>query len=89
MLTSRTEETVIPNIPKKIWNEDRDDYQVRKLAQLPFGYRTGKICPKCGSASLSGALICFENGELVISSTDEDDPNIVCLGCGYWADAFP
>ena len=35
-------------------------------------------CPKCGSKNLTGAII--------TETADEQDPNILCLDCGYWRD---
>lgn len=73
-------------LPDRIWNEDSDNFKVGRLAPLPRGY-IEKKCPKC-HGPLTGAIICFPNGRAVIPTADDADPNILCISCGYWADAL-
>ena len=75
-------------IPKKIWNEYSEQYKIKSLTQLPVGYRN-RNCPKCNSRNIIGAIICYNDNTKVTRSTDDYDPNILCLDCGYWADSFP
>jgi hypothetical protein len=65
-----------------IWTESRADGSIeesysRGYTRLPVGWARAR-CAKCASASLTGALI--------TPTADEDDPNILCLSCGYWSD---
>ena len=63
---------------KDIWTDnEKDKRTLRGLCSLPIGYRKAK-CSKCKSEKLSGALI--------TETADEQDPNILCLDCGYWFD---
>ena len=73
---------------ERIWNKESDDFTLGRQVPLPKGY-ISKKCPNCGSSSITGAIICYSNGEPVISSSDDNDPNLICLNCGYWADEFP
>ncbi len=63
---------------EKLWTDYESDYDtVRSICLLPVGIR-GSKCPKCGSNDLTGALI--------TSTSNEQDPNILCKDCGYWRD---
>lgn len=68
-----------PSLQSKLWtdNEYTGDTTIRGFAPLPVGL-VGTKCPKCGSANLRGVII--------MPSADEQDPNIMCLDCGYWRD---
>jgi hypothetical protein len=72
-------------LPARIWS---DDFKVVGLAPLPVGY-AARSCPKCGKDDLTGAIIHWTAGPAAIPDTSEVDPNILCLACGYWADALP
>jgi DNA-binding XRE family transcriptional regulator len=63
----------------KIWTDNtyKGDTTIRGLVPVPIGLRNYK-CPKCQSKNIRGALI--------MPTADEQDPNIVCLDCGYWWD---
>jgi len=75
-----------PGIPSRIWNDDSEsNFKVGRLTRVPVGFKN-RPCLKCGKASLSGAIICTPDGTPVIESADDDDPNILCLSCGYWFD---
>ena len=65
---------------EKIWTDNENDERevnFRGTVPLPAGLR-GSKCPKCGSYNLKGAIIS--------KTADEQDPNILCLDCGYWRD---
>lgn len=63
---------------EKIWTDYDSDYtEVISTCPLPEGLKETK-CPKCGSENVTGAII--------TPTADEDDPNILCLDCGYWRD---
>lgn len=65
-------------IQEKAWTEcNHQGNKIRGFAPLPVGLRYSS-CPKCGSYNISGVLI--------IPEADEQDPNIICLDCGYWWD---
>lgn len=51
--------------------------KVREFVEIPIGLRDS-ICPKCHSRNLCGAVI--------TETADSQDPNILCLDCGYWWD---
>lgn len=63
----------------KLWTDEsyNGDTTIRCIVPLPIGLHNSK-CPKCGGNNLRGALITL--------CADEDDPNILCLDCGYWRD---
>lgn len=73
------------DIPSQIWDESRNDFRVGRLTRVPRGL-VDSACRKCGKFKLSGAIICTQDGKPVIDSADDDDPNILCLSCGYWYD---
>lgn len=66
-------------IQDKLWTDESNHGKVflRGFAPLPVGLINTQ-CPKCGSTRLRGALI-SENA-------DQQDPNILCIDCGYWRD---
>lgn len=74
-----------PWIPPHIWNVFESNFRVGRLTRVPIGLKNHP-CPKCGKPTLSGAIICTPDGRPVIESADDDDPNILCLSCGYWFD---
>ena len=47
------------------------------ICDLPVGCKNEK-CQSCGGSNLKGAII--------TKTADEQDPNIICLDCGYWRD---
>jgi len=62
----------------KIWTDlENDDRVVKRYVDLPKGMKEAK-CIKCGGSNLIGAII--------TETADEQDPNIVCLDCGFWRD---
>ncbi len=63
----------------KIWTDNNysGDCTIRGIVHLPIGYINGK-CKKCSSKNIKGVLI--------MPTADEQDPNLVCLDCGYWWD---
>lgn len=65
---------------KDLWTDGGKsdiNFHVRGLVALPIGLKECK-CPKCGGTNLKGALI--------TETADEQDPNILCMDCGYWRD---
>ncbi len=73
-------------MPEKIWN-DRGRYGFLEWAELPFGYRNAvPACRKCGSKNVSAAIIEAQLGGPAIEGTDQADPNMLCLDCGFWWD---
>ena len=63
---------------ENIWTDNKEDKRTLKgLCSLPVGYKDAQ-CPKCKSKKITGALI--------TETADEQDPNILCLECGYWFD---
>lgn len=58
-------------------DEKTNDLEIRGKCPLPKGCENEK-CTKCGSSNLIGAII--------TETADEQDPNILCLDCGYWRD---
>lgn len=62
-----------------IWHSSNYDGQeiVRGIVPVPIGLRNYR-CPKCNSIHIRGALI--------MPTADDDDPNLLCLSCGYWWD---
>lgn len=72
-------------IPQRIWTDYGSDFRVGRLTRVPVGLKNHP-CSKCGKPTLSGAIICTSDGRPVIESADDDDPNILCLNCGYWFD---
>lgn len=61
-----------------IWTDNKEDKRIsRGLYSLPVGYKDAK-CPKCKGGKIAGAFI--------TETADEQDPNILCLECGYWFD---
>jgi hypothetical protein len=76
-------------MPTRIWNGDRWNYRVKELVPLPSGYSSaGRCCPECGSGTISGAIILNKDGSPAIVMADRDDPSMLCVDCGYWADLF-
>ena len=71
----------------KIWNQEADDFLLGGFAPVPKGY-TATRCPDCGSRYIRGAIICYPDGKPTNPSGNEDDPNLLCLNCGFWDDAF-
>ena len=65
------------NKKKVIEKRKKEELNVRGTCPLPVGCKNEK-CPKCGSSNLTGAII--------TETADEQDPNILCLDCGYWRD---
>lgn len=63
----------------KLWTDNNytGDTTINGFAPLPVGLRSSK-CPKCKSSNIRGVMI--------MPTADEQDPNIVCLDCGYWWD---
>ena len=72
--------------PKRIWDERGDKYIVLRIVALPQGYCGPSRCLQCPSYNLVGAIIGYEDGSPVIDSSDEDDPSLLCLDCGFWRD---
>ena len=69
---------LMPTVQEKVWTDcNFSGTTIRGFAPLPVGYRSC-ACPKCGSYNISGVMIMPE--------ADEQDPNIICLDCGYWWD---
>lgn len=66
-------------LQEKLWTDNHysGDTSINGFAPLPIGLRNSK-CPKCQSSNIRGVLI--------MPSADEQDPNIICLDCGYWWD---
>lgn len=67
------------SLQEKLWTDSNysGDTTIRGFAPLPIGLRNSK-CPKCQSVNIRGAII--------MPTADEQDPNIICLDCGYWRD---
>lgn len=66
------------NLQDKLWTDSKHkDSTLRGIVPVPVGLRNCR-CPKCNSINIKGAII--------TPSADEQDPNIVCLDCGYWWD---
>lgn len=67
------------SLEEKLWTDNNySGYTtIRGFAPLPVGLRNSK-CPKCQSSNISGVII--------MPTADEQDPNIICLDCGYWRD---
>ena len=63
----------------KIWTDSnyKGDTTLRGIVPVPIGLK-GSKCPKCKSENIRGAII--------MPTADEQDPNIICLDCGYWWD---
>ena len=70
-----------------IWNESGREFQILRHAELPTGYRE-KLCPKCTENSIGAAIIGDAGGRRAVEQSDTADPNVFCLSCGYWSDAF-
>lgn len=80
ILTTKTKRSTNMNdsIFEKLWTDDKDKkYTLRGTVPVPVGLKNCR-CPKCNSMNISGALI--------TETADEQDPNIICLDCGYWWD---
>lgn len=62
-----------------LWTDNmlRTVNTIRGIVPLPVGWRNGR-CPRCNSTNIKGILI--------TETSDEQDPNLVCLNCGYWWD---
>ena len=69
----------------KTRNDERDDFRILSYLPLPAGLES-TLCGECDGEKLSGAIVGFPDGRPVIPSADADDPNILCLECGYWWD---
>jgi len=67
------------SLQDKLWTDNNysGDTTIRGFAPLPVGLRNSK-CPKCQSENIRGVII--------MPTADEQDPNIICLDCGYWRD---
>lgn len=67
------------SLQDKLWTDNNysGDTTIRGFAPLPVGLRSSK-CPKCQSSNIRGVII--------MPTADEQDPNIICLDCGYWRD---
>lgn len=67
------------SLQDKLWTDNNynGDKTIRGIVPVPVGYVNGK-CPKCGSKNIRGAII--------MPTADEQDPNLMCLDCGYWWD---
>ncbi len=67
------------SLQEKLWTDNNytGDTTIRGFAPLPVGLRNSK-CPKCQSENIRGIII--------TPTADEQDPNIICLDCGYWRD---
>ncbi len=67
------------SLQDKLWTDNNypGDTTIKGFAPLPVGLRDSK-CPKCKSSNIRGVMI--------MPTADEQDPNIVCLDCGYWWD---
>jgi hypothetical protein len=74
-------------VPHKVWNGESSNFVVGKITSLPVGYQQ-VTCPNCGQSRLTGAIIHHPDGKPVIPGSDDADPNLLCLSCGFWADAF-
>lgn len=62
----------------QIINESKkEELKINGTCPLPIGCKDEK-CLNCGSNNLTGAII--------TETADEQDPNILCLDCGYWRD---
>lgn len=67
-----------PVLQDKLWTEcNCSSKTIRGFVPLPIGLKNTK-CPKCGQSNIRGVLITL--------TADEQDPNIVCIDCGYWWD---
>ena len=75
-LTSRKSSS---SLQDKLWTDNNysGDVTIGGFVPLPIGLRNAK-CPKCHSSNIKGIMI--------MPTADEQDPNIVCLDCGYWWD---
>lgn len=67
------------SIQDKLWTDNNysGDTTIRGFAPLPVGLQNSE-CPKCHSKNIKGVII--------MPTADEQDPNIICLDCGYWFD---
>lgn len=67
------------SLQNRLWTENNysGDCTIRGIVPVPTGYIDGR-CPKCQSKNIRGAII--------MPSADEQDPNLICLDCGYWWD---
>ena len=67
------------SLQDKLWTDNNypGDTTIRGFAPIPVGLRNSK-CPKCQSENIRGVII--------MPTADEQDPNIICLDCGYWCD---
>lgn len=66
-------------LERKLWTDEKNTSSntIRGIVPLPEGYKSSS-CSKCGSYNIKGILL--------TPTSDEADPNIVCLDCGYWCD---
>ena len=67
------------SLQDKLWTDNNysGDTTIKGFAPLPIGLQNSK-CPKCNSSNIRGIMI--------MPTADEQDPNIICLDCGYWWD---
>ncbi len=67
------------SLQEKLWTDNSyaGDTTIKGFVPLPIGLRNSK-CPKCQSTNIRGVMI--------MPTADEQDPNIICLDCGYWYD---
>jgi hypothetical protein len=71
----------------RLWN-DRDTIQschVGRQTPIPRGSKEIP-CPKCHARAVIAAIIVRDNGDRVIASSDDQDPELLCMQCGYWWD---
>jgi len=73
----------------QIWNDEEPTggFNAREVTTLPRGIENIH-CPKCRGGTVTGALVTRSDGELAIESSDGQDPNLLCLECGFWWDEY-
>jgi len=59
--------------------------RVRDVVGLPVGHQEA-VCSRCSSDRLVGVVIVSMTDVVIIEGTDDADPNIMCVVCGYWWD---
>jgi DNA-directed RNA polymerase subunit RPC12/RpoP len=69
-----------------LWSDlyPADGFQILRQVPVPPGLE-GSLCTKCGS-SIIAAIVIRQDGNKVIDSSDDADPEIACQTCGYWRD---
>lgn len=67
------------SLQDRLWTDNNyiGDKTIRGIVPVPVGHVNGK-CPKCNSKNIRGVII--------MPTADEQDPNLLCLDCGYWWD---